>query len=63
MISDEYMMKAAYRMESAAQDAQRAADRMEETARTIVHLLEDGYGGNGLKLLLALEEAKLGENK
>jgi hypothetical protein len=56
MISDEYMTKAAARMECAADRAQDAANRMEEAARRIAHLLEDGYGGRGLQLIELLEK-------
>jgi hypothetical protein len=56
MISDEYMMKAAYRMESAAERAERAADRMEESERRMKMLFEDGYGSNALKLIELLTE-------
>ena len=56
MISDEYMMKAAYRMEAAAERAQDAANRMEQAAQRIAFLIEDGYGGNGLKLIELLEK-------
>ena len=59
MISDEYMMKAAGRMQDAADRAQVAADRMEAAAHRSALLLEDGYGGNGLKLIEALESAKV----
>lgn len=59
MISDEYMMKAAVRMQDAADRSERAADRMEQAATRIAHLLEDGYGGNGLRLLEALENVKV----
>jgi len=44
-------------MEAAAQQADRAADRMEAAAQRIAFLLEDGYGGNGLKLIELLESA------
>lgn len=43
-------------MESAAERAQDAANRMEESARRIAFLLEDGYGGNGLRLIELLEK-------
>lgn len=57
-MNEEQIRRAASRMEEAAEQATRAADRMEESARRIAHLLEDGYGGNGLRLLEALDEAK-----
>lgn len=56
MISDESQLRAAARMESAAERAQDAANRMEESARRIAFLLEDGYGGNGLRLIELLEK-------
>jgi hypothetical protein len=40
MISDEYMLKAAGRMQDAADRAQAAADRMEAAAHRIALLLE-----------------------
>lgn len=61
MISDEYMLKAAARMQDAAQTASSAADRMEEAVRQLRALLEDGYGGNGailVELLTKLELSK-----
>ena len=56
MINEEQMWKAAHRMSEAADQAQRAADRMEEAAQRIAHMLEDGYGGNGLRLIELLEQ-------
>lgn len=50
--------RAANRLEEATKGAQRAAEQMERAARRIAHLLEDGYGGNGLRLLEALENSK-----
>jgi hypothetical protein len=47
--------KAVHRMEAAADRASQAAQQSEEAARRIAHLLEDGYGGNGLRLIEALE--------
>lgn len=61
MISDEYMMKAANRMQDAADRSERAADRMEQAATTMRNLLEDGYGGNGSRLLEALQNIKVPE--
>lgn len=54
-MNDESMWKAVHRMDAAANVANRAADRMEEAARRIAYLLEDGYGGNGPRLIEALE--------
>jgi hypothetical protein len=55
--------KAVHRMEEAASRASQAAASMEAAAQRIAFLLEDGYGGNGLKLIELLEEAKKTENK
>jgi len=59
VISDEYQMKAAGRMQDAAERMERAAATMEESARRIAHLLEDGYGGNGLRLIELLEKQNI----
>lgn len=56
MMSDEYMLKAAARMQDAAQTASAAADRMEQAVHRLACLLEDGYGGNGLRLIELLEK-------
>lgn len=56
---NDQIWKAVHRMESAANTVSRAADRMEEAAQRIAHLLEDGYGGNGLRLIEALENARV----
>lgn len=57
MINEESMWKAARRMEDSADKMERAADKAEEAARRIAHLLESGYGGNGLRLIELLESA------
>jgi hypothetical protein len=49
--------KAVHRMEEAAQRASNAAQQCEDAATRIAHLLEDRYGGNGLRLIEALESA------
>ncbi len=56
-MSDESMWQAVHRMDAAADVARRSADRMEEAAQRIALLLEDGYGGNGLRLIEELEKA------
>lgn len=56
-MSDESMWKAVHRMEAAVDRLNQAADRAEEAARRLAHLLEDGYGGNGLRLIELLEAA------
>ena len=58
-MNDENMIWAARRMQESADKAQAAADRMEAAAHRIALLLEDGYGGNGLRLIEALESAKI----
>lgn len=58
MITDEGQMNAALIMRDSANEARRAADKMEDAARQIAVLLEDGYGGNGLLLLEALWNIK-----
>jgi methyl-accepting chemotaxis protein len=50
--------RAANRLEEATARAQRVAEQMEQAAQRIANLLEDGYGGNGLRLLEALENIK-----
>lgn len=42
-------------MEDAAQRSSNAAQQCEDAATRIAHLLEDGYGGNGLRLIEELE--------
>lgn len=49
MISDEYMMKAANKM-------QDAADRMEQVAQSMKCLFEEGYGSNALKRIELLSK-------
>jgi len=44
-----------HRMEDAADKMSQSADRMESAAQRIAALLEDGYGGNGLRLIELLE--------
>ena len=54
-MSDESMWRAVHRMEAAAEQVRREADRIEESVRRFAVLLEDGYGGNGLRLIELLE--------
>lgn len=56
-LSDETLWKAVHRMEAAADRIASAASQAEEAARRFAHLLEDGYGGNGIRLIELLEEA------
>jgi hypothetical protein len=56
-MNDESMWRAVHRLEATADRMSQAADRAEEAARRIANLLEDGYGGNGLRLIELLEAA------
>lgn len=56
-MSDDSIWRAVHRLEAAVDRMNRAADRAEEAALRIAHLLEDGYGGNGLRLIELLEAA------
>lgn len=53
------LWRAVHRMESAASDMSRAADRMEQGVQVFKYLLEDGYGGNGPRLIELLENFDL----
>ena len=44
-----------HRIEEAASNMGLAADRMESAAQRIAVLFEDGYGGNGLRLIELME--------
>ncbi len=56
MLTDEGLAQTAGRMQEAADRMQQAAERMEAAAHRIALMLEDGYGGNGLKLIELLEK-------
>ena len=45
-------------MQESADKADRAADRMEAAAQRIAAMLEEGYGGNGLRLIELLENTR-----
>ena len=62
IVSDEGQMQAAYIMRDAANKTDHAASTIEEAARRIAVLLEDGYGGNGLLLVKLLQKEKQNEN-
>lgn len=47
-----------HRIEDSAARISSAADRAEAAASRIAYMLEDGYGGNGLKLIELLEQAE-----
>lgn len=50
-----------HRIEESASKMAQAADRIEYAAQRIAVLLEDGYGGNGLRLIELLETANIKE--
>lgn len=62
-MDEEMLRRIAFRIEDAAAAAKRAADRMEESAQKLEHLFADGFGGNGLRLLYALENSQAEEAK
>ena len=53
------LWRGVHRMEAAADKAQQAARAMESAAQRITQLLENGYGGNGLRLIELLEQARI----
>jgi len=55
MVNEEQMWKAVHRITEAVERAERAADRMEQAAQRIANMLEDDYGGNGVRLIELLE--------
>ncbi len=55
---DDQIWKAVHRMEAAAEKASQAAQTMEHAAQRIAFMLEDGYGGNGLRLIELLANAE-----
>lgn len=57
MNTDEGQMHAARIMRESADKMSYAADRIEQAAQRIALLLEDGFGGNGVRLMEALEKA------
>lgn len=58
-MSEESMWRAVHRIESAAERIGRAGEQAEQAAQRIANLLENGYGGNGLRLIELLEDAKV----
>jgi hypothetical protein len=51
------------RIEAAADRMAQAAQQCEDNARRIAHMLEDGYGGNGVRLIELLENAAQQQGK
>lgn len=58
-MNSEDMWKAAHRMETAADRASRAADSIDNSVQRLAAMLEDGYGGNGTRLIELLEKTSL----
>ncbi len=59
MSSSDISWPMVHRIEEAASKMNQAADRMEFAAQRIAVLLEDGYGGNGPRLIELLETMNL----
>lgn len=59
---DEQIWKAVHRMEAAAEKASQSAQMMENAAQRIAFLLEDGYGGNGVRLIELLDRSEAAKN-
>ena len=55
LLTDEGLSRTTARMTEAADRMERAADRIEAATHRLALMLEDGYGGNGLKLIELLE--------
>lgn len=56
-MSEEAGWRIAHSMAASAETMKRAAEANEEAVRRLEALIGDGYGGNGLRLLEALEAA------
>lgn len=50
-MDDSSLWRAVHRIEDAERKIGHHAQQAEDAAQRIAHLLEDGYGGNGLKLI------------
>lgn len=58
-IDEESIKRTASRLESAATEFTKAANQMDETVRRMEALLAEGYGGNGVRLIEALENVQV----
>jgi hypothetical protein len=52
------LWRVVHRLEAAAERAERAASAIEAATNRVCYLLEDGYSGNGLRLIELLESVK-----
>ena len=59
MIDECNLWRITHQIKESAEKAERAADRMEAAAQRMAVMLEDGYGGNALKLIELLERAEV----
>lgn len=55
MIDESSLWRAVHRIEEAERKMGQHVQQVEDAAKRIAMLLEDGYGGNGLKLIELLE--------
>jgi hypothetical protein len=62
-IDTETLLKSAIIMRDAANSSNLAADRIEQAVQRLGLMLEDGYGGNALKLIELLENAEINKGK
>jgi len=58
MLDESNLWSIAHKIKESADKAERAAERMEAAAQRMAVMLEDGYGGNALKLIELLERAE-----
>lgn len=58
-LNDESLWKAVHRMEEAAERITRAAEQADQAVQRLAYMLEDGYGGNGLRLIELLEAVNM----
>ncbi len=59
MLNESNLWSIAHKIKESADKAERAAERMDAAAQRIALMLEDGYGGNGLRLIELLEKVEV----
>lgn len=57
-MNEEFLRKAINRIETASEQAVRAAEVIDSAVQRLAFMLEDGYGGNGAVLIELLEKYK-----